>query len=630
MKKIHFTSLYALLTVSAVFAAEEYLSPVDFGFSLTDHGYVDLSYHPPGVVMGNFNRDDYPDIARIQGKCLEVYINRCGRYDKTPAYSKYYDQHLINIRCEGEVWLDYWDIIVTQADGSEDRIENRMGQLCIESTETVYQKYSAPPRQVSEADFQLVWESEHKPWGMTNCAVGDVDNDDIMELCTWWKESEYADTAYILIYKCTGDDQYDLFMQERFFTDNGVQLITQMLITDYDQNGQKELLYTLDREYFWEFSAPGQYTFLKGLYPFFRTVQDVVVSDIDQDGILELGYVTSHSMLQPPCIYTVREFAGKGATGFSQNLLIERYQDWQDYRLDIDDFDNDGICDIVSGSANLVWTYEPVSIQYFRYDTSVVWNCTQHWLNLGVASSCLTPIIEDFDNDGLKELFAVGLTVGNGSALIWKGIGFENGTVVWRDTTTINHNPHESSFGVVDGRPSTVTSLSVYFSCQATQLTFFNFETLNSVVSWESPILDSLFYMDPWITDLDWDGKKDIAAAVMFQGISPNFVHIWEQTSAGINLNFNPWLPANFVLYQNYPNPFNNSTEIKYKILEKTDISIKIYNVIGEEVFSHSEQNVLSGIYVYNWDAEGLTSGVYFIHLKTKTGQKTVKSIILK
>jgi len=141
-----------------------------------------------------------------------VYLNQCGRYNKTPTYTKTYDQHLTGIRCQGEIWIDYWDIIVTQADGQEERIVNQMGRLELEPEPGGFRKYTSPPQKVSEADFQLVWESEARPFGMDKSAVGDVDSDGIMELCTWWKQNLTADSAFILIYKNIGDNNYELYM----------------------------------------------------------------------------------------------------------------------------------------------------------------------------------------------------------------------------------------------------------------------------------------------------------------------------------------------------------------------------------------------------------------------------------
>ena len=164
-------TLILTLTITTL-TAEEYLSATDFGFRLTDHGRVDLSCIPPDIAVGNFNHDDCMDVARFQGKCLEIYLNAGWGYPLKPTYEKYYSVPITDITTEGEIWIDTWDIVLTLADGSEERIENHGGQLQIDSAPNVFAKYSSPPSRVSEADFQLVWESEPRGYGMDRCAVG--------------------------------------------------------------------------------------------------------------------------------------------------------------------------------------------------------------------------------------------------------------------------------------------------------------------------------------------------------------------------------------------------------------------------------------------------------------------------
>lgn len=118
------------------------------------------------------------------------------------------------------------------------------------------------PRRISEADFQIVWQSEQHPWGMNRCAVGDLDNDGRDEIASWWIESEYADTAWIVIYKSVGDNQYEIWREEPLYTQSGYKALTQMCIGDVDGNGQKELIYTQADCYcyLWEFDEAGNYT----------------------------------------------------------------------------------------------------------------------------------------------------------------------------------------------------------------------------------------------------------------------------------------------------------------------------------------------------------------------------------
>lgn len=78
--------------------------------------------------------------------------------------------------------------------------------------------------------------------------------------------------------------------------------------------------------------------------------------------------------------------------------------------------------------------------------------------------------------------------------------------------------------------------------------------------------------------------------------------------------------PTAFALIQNYPNPFNPSTTIEFSIPEMSNISIEVYNVIGENVASLVNQTLNAGYHKINFNASNLPSGTYIYQLKA-TGQ---------
>jgi hypothetical protein len=96
----------------------------------------------------------------------------------------------------------------------------------------------------------------------------------------------------------------------------------------------------------------------------------------------------------------------------------------------------------------------------------------------------------------------------------------------------------------------------------------------------------------------------------------------------------NNLVPQEFSLSQNYPNPFNPSTQIQYSLQKAVQVSLKIYNVIGEEVATLVNGNQEAGNYTVQFGSSketlGLSSGVYFYRLQAGSFVSTRKLILMK
>jgi hypothetical protein len=87
---------------------------------------------------------------------------------------------------------------------------------------------------------------------------------------------------------------------------------------------------------------------------------------------------------------------------------------------------------------------------------------------------------------------------------------------------------------------------------------------------------------------------------------------------------------SNFVMLQNYPNPFNSSCTIKYSIPKSSQILLKIFNTLGQEIETLVNEEKPIGTYELNWNAANLPSGVYFFRLQASGYVETKKMILLK
>lgn len=91
-------------------------------------------------------------------------------------------------------------------------------------------------------------------------------------------------------------------------------------------------------------------------------------------------------------------------------------------------------------------------------------------------------------------------------------------------------------------------------------------------------------------------------------------------------------IPAEYALEQNYPNPFNPSTLIKYSIAETGNVTLKIYDMLGNEIETLVNEIKLPGNYSVQFSSENLNlaSGIYFYKLRTEKFSSTKKMLLVK
>jgi len=111
--------------------------------------------------------------------------------------------------------------------------------------------------------------------------------------------------------------------------------------------------------------------------------------------------------------------------------------------------------------------------------------------------------------------------------------------------------------------------------------------------------------------------------------IVSNFVVL---TSNNITAANNPGLstPNKFKLEQNYPNPFNPTTVIQFSLNNEANVTLTIYNILGEKITQLITKKMNAGTYSVNFNAENLPSGIYFYELKTGFASQVKKMNLIK
>ena len=88
--------------------------------------------------------------------------------------------------------------------------------------------------------------------------------------------------------------------------------------------------------------------------------------------------------------------------------------------------------------------------------------------------------------------------------------------------------------------------------------------------------------------------------------------------------------PVSFELAQNYPNPFNPSTRIEYSVPQSGYVSLKVYDLLGNEVAALVNRELERGSYLAFWNATNASSGVYFYRLTSGAFSATKKLMLMR
>jgi hypothetical protein len=123
-----------------------------------------------------------------------------------------------------------------------------------------------------------------------------------------------------------------------------------------------------------------------------------------------------------------------------------------------------------------------------------------------------------------------------------------------------------------------------------------------------------------WNRQYSWQGEGFEGAGIYAQRIR-NVASAAAETPAVANT---------FELAQNFPNPFNPSTSISFSLPQTGQTKLTVYNVLGEEVARLTDRVMPAGKYRLTYNANALSSGIYFYRLESPAGTLTRRMLLLK
>ena len=415
-----------------------------------------------------------------------------------------------------------------------------------------------------------------------SCAFGDADGDGDLDLAVAGGESYYNHPEQPRIYYNNGATLESLPSWKA----TASQYSYDVNWADFDNDGDLDLVFagestpnrifeningTMSVTPIWQSTDASQYA------------NSLFVGDVNDDGYLDLA-ISDNSQLGGSGRFKI--YLNNSGTLNTTPFWTSTFSGYGS-GINLADIDNDNDLDLITGG----W-WQPVRIylntggnfntnpEYTSTSTSVV-----EVIVMGdIDKDAVQNVQENFVSDGLKKLFYLPRTPLQELSRV----------IVETDTLQFNQYCYDLENGWV---------------MLAAQPDFGDSVTVEASVSWD---------IDMGITN--WDQNK--GNYLFLNTLNPVFVNSEEN------------LPEGFVLYQNYPNPFNPSTKISWQSPVGSWQTLKVYDILGNEVATLVDEYNPAGSYEVEFDPSSgnrnLVSGIYFYQLRTGSFVQTKKMVLLK
>lgn len=150
------------------------------------------------------------------------------------------------------------------------------------------------------------------------------------------------------------------------------------------------------------------------------------------------------------------------------------------------------------------------------------------------------------------------------------------------------------------------------------------------------PVVGKRIKIDYSINDADATGEREGILTLSPTNEDQSWADVsrWTYTWIGnqytTDMEEESYLPLNYELSQNYPNPFNPSTIINYSIMSKSNVTLRVFNILGQEVKLLVNEVQTPGTYQVNFDASELATGMYIYQIQAGSFVTSKKMLLIK
>ncbi len=296
-------------------------------------------------------------------------------------------------------------------------------------------------------------------------------------------------------------------------------------------------------------------------------------ADLDNDGELEM-VLDRNGQDGDFGSYVAFNLDGTPVTGFPLQVHLNSSFNQPVFA----DFNNDGTLDMFGGTFEFLGNYETDA---YAWNTGLPYDQT----------SIFNPVYQyNVQHDGVfvDPTLVVPVELNSFTA----GVHGNNVELLWSTATEENNAFFELyrngiRLGTIQGSGTTTEKKSYSFTDENVKAGTYSYKLYQQ----------------------DYDGSRKLAG----------------ETNATVSSN-----PADFTLAQNYPNPFNPTTVINYSVPSESFVTLKVYDVMGNEVKTLVNEKKSAGSYNVNFNAKNLAAGLYVYQLRTNNFEASKKMMLLK